>query len=192
MMEPYDRMMLDNSPRGEASQKPTRLETTEAFKKPASKDEQGYSPLTSARASASASPPLKNTGMVTYRVRFGPSSGILLTGTDPLLLLDEMRSLGVINPLNCYVSWDIIVIADKGTDAVRAERKKLGQILIERGDITESALQQVLKEKKYIGEMLVEKGLVTPDKVESALIEQQRVRKVREKLETRDEEIVSI
>ena len=70
--------------------------------------------------------------------------------------------------------------------------KKLGQILTERGDITEEALQGALKEKKYIGEMLVEKGLVTSDKVESALIEQRHMRKMRERTQAKDEGISSI
>src|SRR5208283_261897 len=112
-----------------------------------------------------------------------------LTGTNPLFLLDELRSLGEckiaaqlgaipclddMNPERCYTSWDIILTADKGMDVIKdvfifvegdceltidridnareidpePDYKKLGQILTERGDITEEALQGALKEKK--------------------------------------------
>ena len=47
--------------------------------------------------------------------------------------------------------------------------KKIGEILIERGDITPEELAKVLGQKKLLGEMLVESGIVQPDKLESAL-----------------------
>ena len=50
----------------------------------------------------------------------------------------------------------------------------------------------MLTEKKYLGEMLVEKGVTTPDKIESALIEQEHVRKVREKSRANEESAASI
>ena len=95
-----------------------------------------------------------------------------------------------------FVEGDCELTVDQIDNARKMEfepdYKKLGQILTERGDITEEALEGTLKEKKYIGEMLVEKGLVTPDKVESALVEQQHMRKMREKIQTKDEGISSI
>ena len=72
--------------------------------------------------------------MTTYRIRFTPSPDIFLTGTNPLLLLDELRSLGEckivaqlgaipclddINPERCYTSWDIILTTDKGMDVIK-------------------------------------------------------------------------
>jgi two-component system chemotaxis sensor kinase CheA len=231
------RLMLDITPRDRASQEPILQETIQAFKELARGDEGTAPPSGSTSPSPWASPsPVKEVstpGTVTYRIRFKPSPDIFLTGTNPLLLLDELRSLGdckivaqmgaipcldELNPERCYTSWDIILTTDKGMDAIKdvfifvagdcdltidqidnaretdpeGDYKKLGQILTERGDITEDALQGALKEKKYIGEMLVEKGLVTSDKVESALIEQRHMRKMRERIHGRDEGISSI
>jgi len=59
--------------------------------------------------------------------------------------------------------------------------KRLGEILIERGDISVEELQKVLHEKKLLGDMLTEAGLVTPERVQSALVEQQVLRQVQEK-----------
>ena len=231
------RLMLDITPHGKGSQEPILQETIQAFKELAQEDGGVASPPSPTSVSPWASPsPIKEVsapGMATYRIRFKPSPGIFLTGTNPLFLLDELRSLGEckiaaqlgaipclddINPERCYTSWDIILTTDKGMDVIKdvfifvegdceltidqidnareidpePDYKKLGQILTERGDITEEALQGALKEKKYIGEMLVEKGLVTSDKVESALIEQRHMRKMRERTQAKDEGISSI
>lgn len=156
----------------------------------------------------------------TYRIRFRPSRGIFLTGTNPILLLDELRSLGecsvfahlddippldAIEPELCYVSWDIVLTTDRGTDAIKdvfifvdddsviditavddgdqaaddTGYKRLGEILVERKDVDNSELARVLAERKKIGEVLVDKGLVSREKVESALIEQEQVVKVK-------------
>ncbi len=231
------RLMLDATPRDKALTEPILQETIQAFKELTGEDEGIAPPSSPATPAPVASPSsIKEVPapiMTTYRIRFTPSPDIFLTGTNPLLLLAEIRSLGEckivaqlgdipclgdINPEHCYTSWDIILTTDKGMDAIKdvfifvegdceltidqidnagkielePDYKKLGQILTERGDITEEALEGTLKEKKYIGEMLVEKGLVTPDKVESALIEQQHVRKMRERTQARDEGISSI
>jgi two-component system chemotaxis sensor kinase CheA len=67
-------------------------------------------------------------------VRFVPSEDIFLTGTNPLLLLNELQFLGEsrifagldripslddIDPERCYVFWDIILTTDRGIDAIR-------------------------------------------------------------------------
>ena len=58
--------------------------------------------------------------------------------------------------------------------------KKLGEILLERGDLSREDLQKALESKKKVGEVLVESGLVNSTKIESALAEQQHVRELRE------------
>ncbi len=117
-----------------------------------------------------------------------------------LVALDELL------PEDCYMSWDIILSTDQGEDAIRDvfifveddceltirtvstggeddnfEQKRLGDILIERGDISQEVIDTVLAKSKRIGEMLVEANLVSQSDIESALIEQQEVRKVVEK-----------
>jgi len=107
----------------------------------------------------------------------------------------------------CYTYWDILLTTDKGINAIRdvfifieddAELKiesiygeedfdreggykKIGEILIERGDITPEELAKVLGQKKMLGEMLVESGIVQPDKIESALGEQKFIRELQDK-----------
>lgn len=50
--------------------------------------------------------------------------------------------------------------------------KKLGEILVERGDVPPETIDAVLADQKPLGELLTEKGVVSKEKVESALAEQ--------------------
>ncbi len=75
----------------------------------------------------------------------------------------------------------IEVIDDEGSLDDETSYKKLGDILLERGDLSPDDLKQILKAKKRVGEMLIEKGMVPNAKVESALLEQQHVRDLRER-----------
>lgn len=65
---------------------------------------------------------------------------------------------------------------DEEVDDVVAEiaqpTKKLGEILVERGDVPAEAIEEVLADQKPLGELLTEKGVVSKEKVESALAEQ--------------------
>lgn len=54
--------------------------------------------------------------------------------------------------------------------------KKLGEILVERGDVPAEAIDAVLADQKPLGELLTEKGVVSREKVESALAEQNATR----------------
>ncbi len=120
--------------------------------------------------------------------------------TEAIPYLEDM------DPQTCYTYWDIVLSTDKGMNAIQdvfifiresfeltvdiiddeghyeheVAYKKLGEILLERNDLTTEDLQEVLKSKKRVGEMLIEKGIVEPSKVESALAEQQHVRELRE------------
>ena len=158
----------------------------------------------------------------TYRIRFKPSRDIYLTGTDPLLLLNELRDLGEcrvvahlhevpsledITPEHCYTYWDIILTTNRGDNAIRdvfifveedselhidvidestlpfdqVEQKKLGHILVERGDLTTEDMMKALESRKLFGEIVVEKGLAQPSQVEAALAEQQQIRDVQKR-----------
>jgi two-component system, chemotaxis family, sensor kinase CheA len=155
------------------------------------------------------------TGMTeTYRIRFRPSPDLFATGTNPVLLLNELRGLGEttviaeldsvpllhdMDPELCYTSWNIILSTTRGMDSIKdvfifvedmseiviepveGEERKLGEIIVERGDVRKEDLDRVLKEKKPIGELLVDAGLVTKNKVESALVEQEHVKEMRGK-----------
>lgn len=119
---------------------------------------------------------------------------------------EEVPSLEEIGPELCYTYWDIILTTRYTMDKVRdvfvfvagdcelkvdliangevsfeGDYKKLGEILVERGDITPNDLRKVLPKQKKLGEMLVESRLVGCGQVESALLEQQHVKKLGEK-----------
>jgi two-component system chemotaxis sensor kinase CheA len=171
-----------------------------------------------------AAPPEASGESVTYRIGFQPHPGIFKTGANPILLLNELRELGVcaviacmdavpdleeLDPEECRVSWNIVLTTDQGINAIRdvfifvedecelrieaihamgeprtaepeeeASSRKLGEILVERGEVSQEQLLQVLGEQKRVGEMLVDAGLVESSRVELALIEQQHVKEV--------------
>ena len=108
----------------------------------------------------------------------------------------------------CYTYLDVILTTARGMDAIHdaflvmehmsdvkvdviddgggpacaeTTHKKLGEILLERGDLTRDDLQKALASQKRLGELLVEAEAVAPSQVESALAEQQEVRVLREK-----------
>jgi two-component system chemotaxis sensor kinase CheA len=125
----------------------------------------------------------------------------VIAQTDLIPVLKDM------DPESCYTYWDVLLTTSRGTDAIKdvfifvedecelhievidgsgsldneAAYKKLGDILVERGDLTQDDLEKVLREQKRIGEMLVEAGVVDARHVESALSEQRQVRGNREK-----------
>ncbi len=121
--------------------------------------------------------------------------------------LDEIPSFDDIDPERCYIYWDIILTTNRGIDSIRdififveddselkievidesggvfdePACKKLGEILVERGDLTPEDMEKVLKGRKRFGEMVVEQRLASPSQVEAALVEQRQVREVRQK-----------
>ena len=160
----------------------------------------------------------------TFRIRFRPNRELLLCGTNPLGLLNELRDLGscrinaqfddvpLLHELNgehCYVYWDIILTGQCSLAAIQdvfifvgedcelkiemvdcescsdldgedPGYKKLGEILIERGDLSPADMEKALRMQKRLGELLVDQGMVTPEKVQSALSEQQQVKSNRQ------------
>lgn len=109
-------------------------------------------------------------------------------------------------PTTCYTSWDIIMrtnrpindvnnvfifvmdeneisVADissrykEGVDLTLAE-KPIGEILVEKGLVTQSDVEEALKEHKTTGQALVEKGKVSRDAVEKMALAQSQSRKI--------------
>ncbi len=229
------KIMLDGTG-GAALAEPSSQEIVSAFKRmvTAGAEEASVPRCASPPEPCAASDQLEEAsaaGGATYRIRFKPSPDIFGAGSNPMLLLDELRALGeceviaqrdgipdleAMNPESCYVHWDVVLTTDKGLNPIKdvfifvedqceltidlidqgsgagADPKKLGEILVERGDITEQQLRSGLDEKKRLGEILIEKGVVAPDKVESALAEQKHLKKVREKSQSKEESISSI
>lgn len=118
---------------------------------------------------------------------------------------NDIPPMSALDPEKCYLSWDIVLSTDAGRNAIEdififvaddcelsievidepdeddTSYKKLGEILVERGDITPEKLEEGLSKSTRIGEILVENKFIEKDALESALLEQHQVRKVREK-----------
>jgi two-component system chemotaxis sensor kinase CheA len=123
--------------------------------------------------------------------------------------IDAIPPLAELDPELCYLYWDIILTTDVGANAIRDvfifveddsevtieaidlpeaadEARRLGEILVERGDLPLPVLQTSLRERKRLGEELVAKGLVDGGKIESALAEQEHVEKIRRDRQAQD------
>ncbi len=122
-------------------------------------------------------------------------------------LKNDIPLLNDIVPEHCYTYWDIILTTNRGAGAIKEtfifveddseiniaviddsigsdkelNHKKLGDILVERGDLDDENLRVILRKQKRVGEMLVDANLVDTGKVESALAEQQHMKEVTEK-----------
>jgi two-component system chemotaxis sensor kinase CheA len=114
---------------------------------------------------------------------------------------EDIPCLEDADPEVCHAWWDLILVAKKTysqvqdvfafveddcelsieqIDAAAAEApKKLGEILVERGDLAPDDLAQALAAQKRLGVVLTDSGLVPPPRVEAALVEQETVRDVR-------------
>ncbi len=128
---------------------------------------------------------------------------------------EAIPELEELNPEECYTSWDVILTTGRGINAIKdvfifvedecevkievvradgvtAEEpayRKLGEILVERGEVSQEEVRKALAEQKRIGELLVDAGAVAPSSVVSALAEQEQVKAVQ--LKQQKEEAVS-
>ncbi len=119
--------------------------------------------------------------------------------------LDEIPDLESINPEKCYTYWDILLTTRHEIRAVRdvfifvedssevtidvlyesngsahdPTGRMLGQILVERGDLTPEDVELCLSKQKRLGEIAIDEGLISRSHVESALLEQETVRGAR-------------
>jgi two-component system chemotaxis sensor kinase CheA len=103
-------------------------------------------------------------------------------GTDPqhkgiweILLttdkgMDTVQDILMFAESSCLVSVKILAVDG---DEEFKEHRMLGEILLERGEISPDDLKKVLEKQKPLGELLVEEKLVTPTQVKSALAQQQ-------------------
>ena len=116
--------------------------------------------------------------------------------TEAIPLLEE------IDPELCFTSWDILLVSDCDLNEVKDVfmfvedlceltvsiiddnedgklQPNLGEILLERGDITPEAFARFLADKEKIGEQLAKAGLVPVNVIESALAEQHQLKELR-------------
>ena len=120
---------------------------------------------------------------------------VVTTQTENIPILYDL------DPEQCYIFWDLNLTTNKSIDDImdvfifvddeseikideiacdadmNTDRKRLGEILVEKGDVTKETLNNALDSQKQIGELLVNSGAVSREKVDSALKEQQTVEK---------------
>lgn len=126
--------------------------------------------------------------------------------------MGNLPCLTELDPESCYIFWDIILTTDRGEDAIRdvfifveddceltidviddgglldidEDYKKLGEILLDRGDLCPEDMESVLARHRKFGELAVEAGLVKNEQIESALVEQHHVRTIRQERQTQE------
>lgn len=122
---------------------------------------------------------------VTYRIRFKPFKEIFRGGTNPVLLLNELRCLGdctiaahtdaipdiyEMDPEACYTFWDAVLTTDRGIDAIRdififvEDESELKIDVIDSGESSLGVLDY-----KRLGEILVEKRELRREDLEAVL-----------------------
>lgn len=120
--------------------------------------------------------------------------------TDHLPLLEDF------NPERFYLAWDMTLTTTCGLNAIKdvfifveddseisisvikehailepeEPLPKLGDILVDRGDLSREDITKALGHQKKIGELLLEGGVVSKEKINSALKEQQALRNVQQ------------
>jgi two-component system, chemotaxis family, sensor kinase CheA len=128
---------------------------------------------------------------ITYRITFKPGKKIFQTGTDPALLIEELKSFGDHNivthyrniplideliPDECYLSWDIILTTTKSIDDIKDVFifvEDNCEFIIEIIDEDTDSYDNI--ETKKIGEILVERQAISEKDVKIALNEQKRL-----------------
>ena len=132
---------------------------------------------------------------------------VLERKVDTTLLPD----LEEMDPEICYMKWDIILRTDRGEKAIRdvflfvddgvmkleeigvsgetitanipgmPAEKKLGEILLEKGILTENELHEAISvqvlEKDRLGDIILRKGYATEGEIHDALDEQDRIKR---------------
>jgi len=91
-------------------------------------------PTEAAPSLATAAPEAANEGVHDWKIRFAPGPDLMANGTDPFLLLRELRQLGTLqleanlsaipaigelDPQCCYISWDMILTTSAASETIR-------------------------------------------------------------------------
>lgn len=107
---------------------------------------------------------------------------------------DELDRLSKVDSELCYFSWDIILTTQKTESDIREvfifldnessfaieevelapeEPHKIGEIFVDRSDVSKQQLDSIIQQNKPLGQILVEKQIISPQQVKSALAEQE-------------------
>jgi len=119
----------------------------------------------------------------TYRLHIGLPRDVMMNGTNPLLLIGELRAMGEctlvavtdaippleeIDPYGCYVTWDGLLTTEQPKSAIE-------DVFIFQLDEMQLSIEEVEVEPKLLGEILVERGDVAPETVKDLVDGQQRL-----------------
>jgi two-component system chemotaxis sensor kinase CheA len=132
-----------------------------------------------------------NDPSVSYRIRFAPQPPLFLSGTEPALLLDELRGLGdcaVVahaddvplledaDPEACHLSWDILLTTASGKDAIKdvfAFVEDISKIDIE--DVSTDFIHNPDEPPPRLGDILLRRGDIATRDLDDALRSQARL-----------------
>ena len=121
--------------------------------------------------------------------------------------MDNIPMLDEYVPEECYTFWDIVLTTNLDENAIRdvfifvedqceltidviyeqgdfdegEGYKRLGEILVDRGDISSAALNEVINKQQRLGEQLVQSQIIEQSRIDAAVLEQEHIRKIREK-----------
>jgi two-component system chemotaxis sensor kinase CheA len=125
---------------------------------------------------------------------------------------EEIPALEDLEPENCYVNWDIVLTTTRGINSIKdvfifveddaelkidliddglssddeMDYKRIGEILLDRGDISKEELEAILGQNKPIGQKLIDAKKVPQEKIDAALNEQEMVRAARQQRQAQD------
>jgi two-component system, chemotaxis family, sensor kinase CheA len=125
---------------------------------------------------------------------------VALGVADAFPRMGHIPGLAEIEPEDCYTWWEVLLTAAVDENDIRdififiedqAELKievvaegedivpkRLGDILVERGDVSRDDVADALSSQKKLGEVLLEKKIVSAPQIESALVEQEHLKKM--------------
>lgn len=110
---------------------------------------------------------------------------------------DGLPPLSQIDSELCYFSWDIMLTTEKtendindvfifldSDSTINIEKVELnpdanyriGDILVDRNEVSQKQIESVISEHKQLGQILVEKQMVSQQQIKSALAEQQHLK----------------
>lgn len=126
----------------------------------------------------------------TYRIIFCPENNIFLSGTNPLLLLGELKEMGEytviafrdeipsltdLNPEYSYTSWEIILTTAMNENEIRDVFIFVESSSEIRIDLVHDSIEE---EGPKIGEILVGRGVIKSEEMDQVLNRQKKVGQV--------------
>ena len=132
-----------------------------------------------------------NIPFTTYRIRFAPQPQLFATGTDPALLLSELRGLGdgiviahydevpsleAADPEACHLSWDIVLTTAAGRNGIQDVFifvEDIAKIDIE--DISSDVVLDPDAAPPRLGDILLQRGDIASENLRDPLSRQPRL-----------------